>query len=834
MADDDEPDEGRTYDVVTRPGAGAGSYSQPLREAAASELAPTAPRQAVAVLDPWDVPQSPRHEGGQATAAAAEPGWQAVTSAVVGRLFAPVMPAVDPGRSIVEFDGVQFSESEAYDRRQLMFYNLTAGTKATKALVDGFESSVEAEAWEVGDQRDDPVEARMATIQQRRLVAAQATRRALTAILAERDAFLEKFRKAAEGKLLEQLQTSEDRVYDELSRYGVATTSETLGAGPMTITLKSHSMTPSEEVTDLAEAAGALARSRKHINELVAARDSLLKTESDYASGTGAGSYQTMVDENREEYDRRDAAVEEAEKEFTVLREGEVEEFPVLAAFADDLDALEALAEGATGTNAKQIAEKSEQVLKNIQKVRDGLDGRFSVWKQPKILDETKPEVADDQWKRNWVDEKSAEVRGDESDRSLLLAVVAIGLGLLAAIPTGGSSLVAAGAFVAGAGAAAISTYTVYEHVADYRLESAAAGTDYDKARAISEEEPSLFWLALDVVGAAIDLSAAVKAFRAAAALRRAALAADAVDEAALAAVRREGNAIGADLAKPLPGLGDQLAEDVAKQRKAFDETFDEVAKEANAAAEGEQATKQVGRLSRAARRVRQVIADLIERIKNWAAKAFEKFGFKYFTVEINGEWIEIYGHRSPKVLVARFKIGVLEEFTINETETLKRLRHSRASQLGKAAATADEELTKVLRGNAVQISEDIGERSAEQAVKRMFKGAGNPASKIYHGHGKGVLDLVFELDDGTVIAVEAKGGAGRIGTRIVAPGVEAEQGTRRYLLSVLDEMEKDAPDVVAKVRDALKKKTLRYLYSTTPIPEAGEALETTLKEFQL
>nr|WP_046283674.1 hypothetical protein [Mycobacterium sp. UM_NZ2] len=139
-----------------------------------------------------------------------------------------------------------------------------------------------------------------------------------------------------------------------------------------------------------------------------------------------------------------------------------------------------------------------------------------------------------------------------------------------------------------------------------------------------------------------------------------------------------------------------------------------------------------------------------------------------------------------------------------------------------------------MLRGNAVQISEDIGERSAEQAVKRMFKGAGNPASKIYHGHGKGVLDLVFELDDGTVIAVEAKGGAGRIGTRIVAPGVEAEQGTRRYLLSVLDEMEKDAPDVVAKVRDALKKKTLRYLYSTTPIPEAGEALETTLKEFQL
>ncbi|WP_137148769.1 hypothetical protein [Mycolicibacterium sp. CR10] len=839
MADGDdlEGDGPRTYDVVTRPGAGAGSYSQPLYEQATGELERPAPAQrprSVALLDPWDRATSPEVLGNRATAAAGtQTEFQAAVAAVTGQLFGGVVPYVEPGRSIVEFDGVQFSESEAYNRRQLMFFNLTAGTKATKAFVDAFQASVTSEAWEVRDEPRDAVERRVAVIHQRRTAAVQATRRALTSILAERDAFLDTFRKSAEAKVLERLKASEDRVYDELLRYDVVTTTQTLEAGLWAVSVKTHSMKPTDEVSDLAAAAGELARLRKRINTLEAQRQSALKPDPDLEPGAGAGS-RAVSDEGRAEYERLTVEIDAAEKQFTLLREAEIEEFPVLAAFTDDVDALEDLATGATGDNAKQIAERSQDVLDNIQKVRDGLDGRFSVWKQSKVLDETKAEAADSQWKRNWVDEKSAEVRGDESDRSLLLAVVAIGLGILAAIPTGGSSLVAAGTFVAGAGAAAISTYTVYEHVAEYRLESAASGTDYDKARAISEEEPSLFWLALDVVGAAIDLSAAAKAFRAVVALRRTALAADALDEAALATLRREGNQIGADLARPLPGLGDKLADDVAKQRKAFDEAFDDAAKEANAAAQGEQATQRVRRLSRAARRVRQVLADLIEQIRKWAAKAFAAFGFKYFTVEINGEWVEVYGHRSPKILVARFKIGVLEEYVINETEALKRLRHSRASQLGKAAATADDELAKILRGNAVQISEDIGERSAEQAVKRMFKGADNPAAKIYHGHGRGVLDLVFELDDGTIIIVEAKGGAGRIGTRIVAPGVEAQQGHRRYLLSILDEMEKDAPEVVAKVRDALKRKRLRYLYSETPIPEAGEALETTLKEFKL
>ena len=195
MADGDEPEGGavHTHDVVMRPGAGAGSYSQPLREAAARELAPLVPRRqtAVAVLDPWDRPRSPAPLGNRATAAiGTETGWRAAVSAIAAQLSAyrVIVPEVDPGRSIVEFENVEFSESEAYDRRQLLFYDLTAGAKATKALVDAFESSVEAEAWELGgDDPDNAVKAQMAVVHGRRVVAMQATRQALTGIMAERD-----------------------------------------------------------------------------------------------------------------------------------------------------------------------------------------------------------------------------------------------------------------------------------------------------------------------------------------------------------------------------------------------------------------------------------------------------------------------------------------------------------------------------------------------------------------------------------------------------------------------------------------------------------------------
>jgi hypothetical protein len=40
----------------------------------------------------------------------------------------------------------------------------------------------------------------------------------------------------------------------------------------------------------------------------------------------------------------------------------------------------------------------------------------------------------------------------------------------------------------------------------------ALSGTAFDKANALSQEEPSLFWMAVEVVGVAVDAAAAFKA----------------------------------------------------------------------------------------------------------------------------------------------------------------------------------------------------------------------------------------------------------------------------------------------------------------------------------
>ena len=71
-------------------------------------------------------------------------------------------------------------------------------------------------------------------------------------------------------------------------------------------------------------------------------------------------------------------------------------------------------------------------------------------------------------------------------------------------------------------GAAGISAYHAYDELADASLQDAAAGTDFDKARAIAESEPDYFWLALDIVGAIADVGQAVQAFNALRAAMRA------------------------------------------------------------------------------------------------------------------------------------------------------------------------------------------------------------------------------------------------------------------------------------------------------------------------
>ncbi len=217
-----------------------------------------------------------------------------------------------------------------------------------------------------------------------------------------------------------------------------------------------------------------------------------------------------MEAELRYKYPSYNEARNEAEKQF-----------PILIPYTQtaDLSALESIATGSGDKTAETLNDVLFEKLANVTKVRNELEEDPAlVWKLTPVLEAT---LVDLGYSKESIQSGFIKARVDaiERDKSLIemgLGLIALGLGLLAAIPTGGLSLVAtAGVVAAGAGAAGISGYLAYEHLQEYQFLHAAAGSDFDNPRAISSEDPSLFWLALDIVGAVLDFAAAKSALKA-------------------------------------------------------------------------------------------------------------------------------------------------------------------------------------------------------------------------------------------------------------------------------------------------------------------------------
>ncbi len=195
--------------------------------------------------------------------------------------------------------------------------------------------------------------------------------------------------------------------------------------------------------------------------------------------------------------------------------------YPILAAYTYGDDAAEklgSLAKQDPADMAESLYKTIDERLKNIKKVREEIlepGGRYNPWKHPTIISRTKPRLALEPWESKVVDERAIAAAKGSDDDAMTWAVIAIGLGLLSAIPTGGSGLVAgvaAGAAVLGA---AYSLNTLYEHYKDYSLASAENLSTLDQAEAISQDEPSLIWLAWDLLDLGLNLVGAASAFKA-------------------------------------------------------------------------------------------------------------------------------------------------------------------------------------------------------------------------------------------------------------------------------------------------------------------------------
>jgi hypothetical protein len=208
-----------------------------------------------------------------------------------------------------------------------------------------------------------------------------------------------------------------------------------------------------------------------------------------------------------------------AEEDFAKSASAATAKFPLIGPYVsagrEAADKLKAFGES-TGVAAEQdIGESLAKKLDNIETVHDELGKRFSLYKQPMVLDIVHKQVDSGPGQRKLIHDKATELEEDAKSTEQMYAVIALGVGLLAAIPTGGTSILAGVALAAAATGASMSAYTAYEHAQEYRLQSATADTALDRADVISKEEPSLLFLAIDVAAAVADLGAAKAAFTA-------------------------------------------------------------------------------------------------------------------------------------------------------------------------------------------------------------------------------------------------------------------------------------------------------------------------------
>jgi hypothetical protein len=329
---------------------------------------------------------------------------------------------------------------------------------------------------------------------------------ALEAIHKDNETWLESFRKTAVETALGFLKESEERVRGELLRYGVRDPRLEFARWYSPTPRVTGEMDDSASSRGLGIAAEGLLSRKKKVEDAQAEYDHFANPL-DLRQFTSVSRMQEHAIMSHHLSELQGVIVQ-AQRDLDVFRIQMTARFPILASFAqesdfkkDELGSLAALKTGKNAEATAVIVNELGEKLVNINKVREGLKpgGDVNIWRVPRIVEGTKgvmgalpgtvhARIVDDKVK----DEKPSALTG------ILVGLVQILL-VLAAPATEGLSLIPA---------AAISAGTAYEHFKEYEQQSALHGTDFGPA-ALSAEEPSLFWLAVDIVGAGFDAAAA-------------------------------------------------------------------------------------------------------------------------------------------------------------------------------------------------------------------------------------------------------------------------------------------------------------------------------------
>lgn len=182
------------------------------------------------------------------------------------------------------------------------------------------------------------------------------------------------------------------------------------------------------------------------------------------------------------------------------------EKFPILLS---NMDLLKITGSDSNADLIHSIVMHVGSILDDIKETKERLSEK-KFWELSKMVELTKKNlgVRPSEGADLIITEYMEKKRDDEALWNLLKAAAAIALAVTAMVATGGLAAVAM------VGSAALSTYNFAENLDSYTFKSAATNTAVDKAKVISTDHPTLFWLALDLIGAGLDIGAAASAFK--------------------------------------------------------------------------------------------------------------------------------------------------------------------------------------------------------------------------------------------------------------------------------------------------------------------------------
>jgi hypothetical protein len=322
----------------------------------------------------------------------------------------------------------------------------------------------------------------------------------------EEAATVASFKGQAHSTIISMLDTSAAKLDTEMVRYGLLEKKDRAGNGTGDL-----SLTRNEETAQLQKAsAEILAAGTIMVNLQIS-----LSTKHQRATTTGP-----MEDaQRREQIDRlvnADPEYVASVQAYEQLFNRHAVKFPILNAYRKAPLALNALSQmhrspAAVAQAGKQLLDKKRDITVTRGNVQSG---KLSIYDLPTVIGAAKLQIGagPGSLKARFVDDQVSTVQSDKAMVDMALSAISAAALVVASVATAGGALVVAGA-AAGVGIG-IGASTTLDRIEQFGAMSAAGNTDLDRARAVSQADPSLFWLALDIAMFVADVAQAGSLFR--------------------------------------------------------------------------------------------------------------------------------------------------------------------------------------------------------------------------------------------------------------------------------------------------------------------------------